>query len=65
MPQVMTLSDVAEYLRCHPSTVYRLLKEKRIPAFRVGTDWRFTREAIDDWMRNRMDATIGESPRKK
>jgi excisionase family DNA binding protein len=46
---VMTVRELADYLRVHPSTIYRLLKEKRIPAFRVGSDWRFNREAIDRW----------------
>jgi excisionase family DNA binding protein len=40
---VMTLSEVATYLRCHPSTVYKLLKAHALPAFRLGGDWRFLR----------------------
>jgi excisionase family DNA binding protein len=46
---VMTVRELADYLRVHPSTIYRLLKQKRIPAFKVGSDWRFNREAIDHW----------------
>jgi excisionase family DNA binding protein len=48
-PKVMTVNDVAAYLRVHRTTVYRLLKNGQIPAFRVGSDWRFTTEAIDRW----------------
>jgi excisionase family DNA binding protein len=33
----------------HPSTIYRLLKRKRIPAFKVGSDWRFDRGGIERW----------------
>src|SRR5712671_6606065 len=40
---------VAEYLRVHPSTIYRLLRQRKLPAFKVGSDWRFSREAIDHW----------------
>jgi excisionase family DNA binding protein len=47
--KVMTVADVAEYLHVHPSTIYRLLRKREIPAFRVGSDWRFNRESIDDW----------------
>jgi excisionase family DNA binding protein len=47
--QIMTVKELADYLRVHPSTIYRLLKEKHIPAFKVGSDWRFNREAIDRW----------------
>jgi excisionase family DNA binding protein len=46
---VMTVRELAEYLRVHPSTIYRLLRQGRLPGFRVGSDWRFSREAIDQW----------------
>jgi excisionase family DNA binding protein len=45
----MTLEEVAEYLRVHPSTIYRLLKKQQIPAFKVGSDWRFNLASIDRW----------------
>jgi excisionase family DNA binding protein len=47
--KVMTLGEVSRYLHVHPSTVYRLLKRREIPAFRIGSDWRFNIEAIDTW----------------
>jgi excisionase family DNA binding protein len=49
MATVMTLEEVADYLRVHPSTIYRLLKKKQLPAFKVGSDWRFNLESIDKW----------------
>jgi excisionase family DNA binding protein len=49
MPNVLNLVEVAEYLRVHPSTIYRMLKRRQIPAFKVGTDWRFNSESIDRW----------------
>lgn len=48
--QILTVPMLAEYLLCHPSTIYRLLKNRRIPGFRVGSDWRFRRSAIDQWL---------------
>jgi len=48
-PSLLTLENVAEYLHVHPSTIYRLLKKKQLPAFKVGRDWRFNRESIDRW----------------
>jgi excisionase family DNA binding protein len=45
----MTVREVATYLRVHSSTIYRLLHQRKIPAFKVGYDWRFSREAINDW----------------
>jgi excisionase family DNA binding protein len=47
--KVMTLREVSEYLKVHPSTVYRQLKRGLIPAFKVGSDWRFNIESIDRW----------------
>jgi excisionase family DNA binding protein len=47
--KVLTVQEVSSYLRVHPSTIYRMLKKNQLPAFRVGSDWRFTVEAIDKW----------------
>jgi excisionase family DNA binding protein len=49
MATVLTLEEVANYLRVHPSTIYRMLKRQEIPAFKVGSDWRFNLESIDRW----------------
>jgi excisionase family DNA binding protein len=53
MAVVLTLEDVAEFLHVHPSTIYRMLKKREIPAFKVGSDWRFNLESIERWMRER------------
>jgi excisionase family DNA binding protein len=47
--KVMTVNEVSAYLRVHPSTIYRLLKRNRIPAFQVGSEWRFNVEQIESW----------------
>jgi excisionase family DNA binding protein len=49
MRDVLTLEEIAEYLRVHPTTIYRLLKKQQIPAFKVGSDWRFNLVSIDRW----------------
>ncbi|MBV8359892.1 MAG: helix-turn-helix domain-containing protein [Deltaproteobacteria bacterium] len=46
---VLTVRDLSSYLRVHPSTIYRLLKTGQLPAFKVGSDWRFNVEEIDRW----------------
>lgn len=49
--EVMSLKEVADYLRVHPSTVYRLLKQREIPGFKFGmSDWRFRKSTIDAWL---------------
>jgi excisionase family DNA binding protein len=49
---VLTVSDLCDYLKVHPSTIYRLLKTGQLPAFRIGSDWRFNVEHIDRWLAN-------------
>jgi excisionase family DNA binding protein len=49
MSTTLTLPEVARFLRVHPSTIYRLLKQHDIRAFRVGYDWRFTQETVESW----------------
>ena len=50
MTQLMTLQEVADYLRVTEKTIYRLLKQGRIPATKVGHQWRFDKTAIDEWL---------------
>jgi excisionase family DNA binding protein len=47
----MNVSELATYLRLHPTTVTGLAKRGKIPAFRVGNGWRFEKAAIDGWRR--------------
>ncbi len=53
MPRVMTVKDLSDYLRVHPSTVYKMLRRGELPGFRIGSDWRFNAEAIDRWCSER------------
>jgi|Deesub1362A_J573_1020465.scaffolds.fasta_scaffold01498_2 excisionase family DNA binding protein len=49
--ELMTLEEVANYLRVTKKTIYRLLKRGGVPATKVGRQWRFEKAAIDDWLR--------------
>lgn len=49
MNKVMTVKELSNYLKVHPSTIYRQLRRGGLPAFKVGSDWRFDRESIDRW----------------
>ncbi len=51
--RLLRVSEVADYLRVHPSTVYRMLKNRQIPAYRIGNDWRFDRDKIEEWIDQR------------
>jgi excisionase family DNA binding protein len=49
-PQVMTVPELAKYLRLSQAKVYRMAKEGSIPAFQIGRSWRFKKELIDAWI---------------
>jgi excisionase family DNA binding protein len=53
MDKVLTLEEVADYLNVHPSTIYRLVKKSQIPAFKIGSDWRFNSDSIERWIKAR------------
>ena len=50
MPELMTLEEVADYLRVTKKTIYRLLERRDIPATKVGRQWRFDKAEIDVWL---------------
>lgn len=55
--EILTIKEVAEYLKVTERTIYRLAAVKKIPAFKVGGAWRFSRADIDGWIkRQSMDA---------
>jgi excisionase family DNA binding protein len=48
--QIMTVREVAEYLKVNERTVYRMASAKKIPAFKIGASWRFKGEEIEHWI---------------
>jgi excisionase family DNA binding protein len=49
--EILTIREVAEYLKVTERTIYRLAAAKKIPAFKVGGSWRFSRPDIDLWIK--------------
>lgn len=45
----MTVAEVDACLKVHRTTVYRLLKARMLPGFRLASAWRYNREQIDSW----------------
>jgi len=54
--EIMTVQEVAQYLRLAEATVYKLAQAGEIPGMKVGRAWRFKKELIDEWFRK--NATI-------
>jgi len=49
--EILTIKQVADYLKVTERTIYRLAGAKKIPAFKVGGTWRFSRVDIDNWIK--------------
>jgi len=47
---IMTIEEVADYLKIPKSTVYKLAQERKIPCQKVGRHWRFRKNTINDWL---------------
>jgi excisionase family DNA binding protein len=47
---IMTIEELADYLRMQKVTIYKHVQEGKIPAFKVGGAWRFKRSTIDNWI---------------
>jgi two-component system probable response regulator PhcQ len=58
---LLTLEEVADYLKVNKFTVYRLLTQKKIPAFKVGNQWRFKQEIIDAWLMSKSNIRMKNS----
>ena len=50
---VMTIEDLALYLKLSKSTLYKLAAQGKLPGQKIGRHWRFHREAIDSWLQKR------------
>lgn len=48
---IMTMKEVAEYLKLNEKTAYRLASEGKIPGFKIGGSWRFERNDLDEWIK--------------
>jgi excisionase family DNA binding protein len=52
-PDMMTIAEVAKYLKLHELTVRRLAREGELPAFKVGRQWRIKRTLLETWIADR------------
>ncbi len=56
---IMTIGEVADYLKVTERTIYRLAGAKQIPAFKVGGSWRFSKADIDAWIKKQSEQNEG------
>lgn len=55
--QILTLKEVAAYLKLAEKTAYKLAAAGKLPGFKVGGSWRFKREDIDRWIEKQKNDT--------
>lgn len=55
---ILTVREVAEYLRMSETKVYRLVRERHLPAIRIGKSWRFRKDLLDEWLSQCTEASM-------
>ena len=50
---VMTIDELAAYLKLSKSTLYQFARAGKVPGVKIGEQWRFQKSAIDEWMRSK------------
>jgi len=50
---ILTVDELSDYLKIPKSTIYKLVRERKIPSQKIGRHWRFRKEAIDHWLENK------------
>lgn len=57
---IMTLEEVAAYLKVKPQTIYTWAQEKKIPGAKLGKEWRFKKAIIDEWYLQHIDSKFND-----
>lgn len=65
MAQLMSIEELATYLKLEKQTIYNWLHEKKITGIKVGHVWRFDRRAIDKWLKEQTVSAIPHYNNKK
>ncbi|TMA11343.1 MAG: helix-turn-helix domain-containing protein [Deltaproteobacteria bacterium] len=53
--EFLTTKEVAEYLRVDMYTIYRLVSQRKIPAFKIGNQWRYKRSLLERWIKSNLN----------
>ena len=63
--EIMTVKELADYLKIAEKTAYRFAAEKKFPGFKVGAAWRFKKEEIDAWIKRQSDGNTTKKGQNK
>ncbi len=62
MERLMTIDDVAAYLKMSKNKVYSMAQKKLIPASKIGNQWRFTEQSINEWIFSKTNTECIDKP---
>ena len=62
--EILTVKELAAYLKIAEKTAYRFTSERRLPGFKVGGAWRFRKSEIDQWIKEQSTGDRNESGKK-
>lgn len=62
---ILTIDELAAYLKIPKSTLYKLVREGAVPSQKVGKHWRFHKDAIEAWIKDGVSATKAKRTRRK
>lgn len=63
--EILTAKEVAGYLSIHPLTVHKYAREGKIPAFKIGTDWRFHKKYLERWIKDKLTYNVQPKSRRE
>jgi excisionase family DNA binding protein len=58
--EILTLKEVAAYLKLAEKTAYKLAAEGKLPGFKVGGSWRFKKEDVESWINDKKQENVIE-----
>jgi len=53
--EIMTMDELAEYLKISKSTLYKLAQDDKLPGTKIGKRWRFHKDAVDEWVKHGLE----------
>jgi len=59
--ELLTAAETCRYLKITPRTLYQYIQDRRMPAFKLGKEWRFMRSDLEQWLRRRSARAVVQS----
>jgi excisionase family DNA binding protein len=64
MEELLTLEELAKYLKISKHTLYKMLEKGKVPGFKIANQWRFKKSDIDRWIEEQRKLTVKGEPKR-